>query len=178
MTTPAPYRLNSAGEMVSGGDTVPTKPRQYRARTSRGPEPKYPGRYAKPRSAKARIPKCHPEKKYGAHGLCTTCYNRWYRKNTNFTRVRYQKFRLQNIEAARWFHIRKTFGLNKEEYLALLAAQGGECATCHTKITVAETGQRVKGQKVASLDHCHKTNALRGFLCAGCNKAIGMIADR
>ncbi len=28
-----------------------------------------------------------------------------------------------------------------------------------------------------AIDHCHKTNKIRGLLCAGCNKGIGHFKD-
>ncbi len=49
----------------------------------------------------------------------------------------------------------------------MLAAQGGVCAICKTP----PNGVRL------SVDHDHKTAAVRGLLCAPCNTGIGMLRD-
>jgi len=59
------------------------------------------------------------------------------------------------------------FGLTKEQYDALLAAQGGHCATCDR--TSSGPGRRL------AVDHDHKTGLVRGLLCNVCNRTLGMI---
>ena len=58
-------------------------------------------------------------------------------------------------------------GLTPDDYLALLAKQGGVCAIC---------GVRPNKKRLA-LDHCHKTDKLRGLLCDTCNRGLGMFHD-
>ncbi|MFI5877550.1 endonuclease VII domain-containing protein [Streptomyces sp. NPDC051445] len=60
--------------------------------------------------------------------------------------------------AARNTRIQKTYGLTAEEYKKLFDAQGGRCAIC----------QETRKTNLA-VDHCHKTEAVRGLLCARCN---------
>ena len=36
---------------------------------------------------------------------------------------------------------------------------------------------RPEGRKALALDHCHKTNQFRGWLCDYCNTAIGALGD-
>lgn len=50
-----------------------------------------------------------------------------------------------------------------------LKAQGGGCAVCHVKPK--------KGAKRFPVDHCHKTNQVRGILCNSCNRALGWLND-
>ncbi|MCZ0976200.1 endonuclease VII domain-containing protein [Streptomyces albulus] len=54
--------------------------------------------------------------------------------------------------------VRSTYGLRPGEYDRLFAAQGGRCAICG--------GAR---KQRLSVDHCHKTQLVRGLLCRMCN---------
>lgn len=58
-------------------------------------------------------------------------------------------------------HLMETYGLSQEEYQAILDGQGGACAICG--------GVRIYNLQV---DHCHKTEAVRGLLCKACNKWV------
>ncbi|MEU4920286.1 endonuclease VII domain-containing protein [Streptomyces parvus] len=60
--------------------------------------------------------------------------------------------------ASRSTHLQATYGLSVEDYERLLAYQGGRCAIC-----------REKRRTNLAVDHCHKTEAVRGLLCARCN---------
>jgi hypothetical protein len=54
-------------------------------------------------------------------------------------------------------------------YEAVLAEQGGGCAIC---------GRRAKaGGRRLNIDHDHVTGAVRGVLCASCNRGIGWFRD-
>ncbi|MEV0445269.1 endonuclease VII domain-containing protein [Streptomyces spectabilis] len=54
--------------------------------------------------------------------------------------------------------VRATYGLGAGEYALLLRLQEGRCAIC------GET----RRQRL-SVDHCHKTQIVRGLLCRMCN---------
>jgi hypothetical protein len=60
--------------------------------------------------------------------------------------------------AARNTRIQKTYGLSAEDYQKLFEFQNGRCAIC---LETRKTNLAV--------DHCHKTEAIRGLLCARCN---------
>jgi hypothetical protein len=60
-------------------------------------------------------------------------------------------------------------GLTSVEFDALLKKQRGRCAICRCK----EPG----GKGTWKIDHCHKTNKVRGLLCNGCNTGLGMLRD-
>lgn len=53
----------------------------------------------------------------------------------------------------------------------LIISQGGRCAGCSISFG-AISARRVH------LDHSHKTGAVRGVLCASCNRVLGMVADK
>jgi hypothetical protein len=61
-------------------------------------------------------------------------------------------------KAAHETRVRATYGLGPGEYDALFAAQGGRCAIC----------DQTRRQRL-SVDHCHRTNLIRGLLCRLCN---------
>ncbi|MFD5050452.1 MULTISPECIES: endonuclease VII domain-containing protein [Streptomyces] len=54
--------------------------------------------------------------------------------------------------------VQATYGLGPGEYDELFRLQGGKCAICG--------GTR---KQRLSVDHCHKTNLVRGLLCRMCN---------
>lgn len=72
----------------------------------------------------------------------------------------------------RAWRIQYAYGLSLEQFEALLAAQGGRCAICRTD---TPPGEGRKG--VWNVDHCHKTGAVRGILCAWCNSGLGYMRD-
>lgn len=64
-------------------------------------------------------------------------------------------------------------GLSLEEYNGMLERQKGVCAICGNQ------NKYKKHKKNASLsvDHCHKTDKVRGLLCDACNLALGLMKD-
>lgn len=57
-----------------------------------------------------------------------------------------------------------------DDYLDLLAKQGGRCAICFS-----EHGDKDKSRLF--LDHDHKTGQVRGLLCNRCNSSLGYMND-
>jgi hypothetical protein len=60
------------------------------------------------------------------------------------------------------YRLKTVYNMTTEQYAALLAHQGGVCAGC---------GMKPKTRKLA-VDHCHKTNRVRGLLCKPCNSGV------
>lgn len=79
-----------------------------------------------------------------------------------------------NENRRRW-NLQKVYGLTVVQYNALLAKQGGVCAICGDDEPNAHGRTRKKFR--LSVDHCHKTGAVRGLLCQKCNRAIGLLDD-
>lgn len=79
-------------------------------------------------------------------------------------RERYQRDRVQRLEQARWYSIKRHYGLSKEQYLELLASQDHRCIIC---------GKHQDDCKYnLSVDHNHQTGAIRGLACTYCNHRI------
>jgi len=69
------------------------------------------------------------------------------------------------------FGIKTKYGIDLKHYEKLFEQQNGQCKICGTK----KPGR--KGVKRFSVDHCHKTNKIRGLLCMSCNTAIGLLNE-
>jgi hypothetical protein len=63
--------------------------------------------------------------------------------------------------------LKRLYRISETEYDALFAHQGGACAIC----------RRPPSSKRLAVDHCHKTNRVRGLLCDNCNHALGKLHD-
>ena len=68
----------------------------------------------------------------------------------------------------RWASRGAMYGVSKEFLVAMHKKQEGKCAICG-EIPSTERGLHV--------DHCHKTNLVRGLLCHGCNTGIGALKE-
>lgn len=65
--------------------------------------------------------------------------------------------------------LQSTFGINLDEYNAMLASQNGGCAICGKSSE--------ENKKRLAVDHCHNSKKVRGLLCSPCNQAIGLFKD-
>ena len=71
--------------------------------------------------------------------------------------------RRANPEALREDRLRRTYGITRKDYDAMVDRQGGLCALCRRKPV----------EKNLCVDHCHDTHMLRLLLCDGCNTGLG-----
>jgi hypothetical protein len=62
----------------------------------------------------------------------------------------------------------KRYGITLEDYQKMHDNQKGVCKICK---------KPCKTKQVLSVDHCHKTNKVRGLLCVKCNTGLGMFND-
>ncbi len=91
-------------------------------------------------------------------------------KNKERNRLYHLNNKEKLADKKKWSHLKKTFNLDKEQYLKMLKIQNNVCYICKNIETT-------KGAKYLSVDHCHKTGKIRGLLCAACNKALGGFKD-
>jgi len=73
--------------------------------------------------------------------------------------------------ASRSADLKKSYGIDADEYERMFDTQKGVCAVCGQPETVVHPVSK----KVARLavDHNHQTGAVRGLLCMSCNMMIG-----
>lgn len=102
--------------------------------------------------------------------ICKKCSvikaREWREKNPDAGKERYQKEKLQVRER----HLLRKYGMSLTQYEKLLSSQGRKCAICGK----TELSQY---KSVLHVDHCHKTGAIRGLLCRGCNHILGTVDD-
>ena len=80
----------------------------------------------------------------------------------------YARHREKTRARTRATKLRTKFGITPDDYVHMLATQGGRCALCPaTKNT--QTGGRL------CVDHDHTTGRVRGLLCRTCNVMLGYI---
>ncbi len=102
----------------------------------------------------------------GRHPACKAC-------RSEQSRARYNSNRHEILERRREWrresgaYRRQAYGLSKEEFTSLVAAQNGRCAICF----------EVPAGRGFHVDHCHRTGRIRGLLCRGCNLALGNMKD-
>lgn len=63
----------------------------------------------------------------------------------------------------------RQYGLDQNAYDAMAKNQNGKCAICNS----AETYSK----RELAIDHCHKSNRVRGLLCTRCNWMLGIASD-
>lgn len=61
--------------------------------------------------------------------------------------------------------LKRRYGITLEDYEKMFKEQKGKCAICG-----------IKKDKL-DIDHCHRTNKVRGLLCGSCNRALGLLKD-
>lgn len=83
-------------------------------------------------------------------------------------REKQKEWAIENKDKTRFDSIKRKYGLSKGGYDDLYRKQKGLCAICL---------KQFKGTKQTHVDHCHKTNKVRGLLCSKCNPAIGLFGD-
>jgi len=67
-------------------------------------------------------------------------------------------------ERARWYNIKRLYGISQDEYEELLEEQDGKCGICKRHHT--EFARRL------AVDHDHHDQTIRGLLCQNCNQRV------
>jgi hypothetical protein len=66
--------------------------------------------------------------------------------------------------------MQNNYGISLSTYDLMFIEQGGVCAICHLP-------QKSTRNERLAIDHCHETGKVRGLLCDGCNRGIGLLKD-
>ena len=59
------------------------------------------------------------------------------------------------------------FGITEKDYNFMLKSQNGRCAIC----------RKLPSKQRFDIDHEHSRNIIRGLLCRGCNRFLGLIEN-
>lgn len=84
----------------------------------------------------------------------------------------------ENREHRTWHYIKTKYGMSREQYETMLAAQNYRCALNPTH-TEPDAYKQKTGRRGGfwHIDHDHVTGKVRGILCRTCNTAIGALGD-
>ncbi len=74
-----------------------------------------------------------------------------------------------DVDRNRDWKYKQKYGISLEDYNKMFQEQNGCCAICKT--------HQAELKNKLSIDHCHKTERIRGLLCQKCNHAIGLLND-
>lgn len=78
-----------------------------------------------------------------------------------------------NPERVKDIKLQRLYGISYEGFLTLSQAQGGKCKICEIDPSKAYKGRSAS----LCVDHCHKTNKIRGLLCYACNTMLGKVKE-
>lgn len=134
---------------------------------------------------------CHSNKPVKAVGLCRNCYDKLLRDRNPEYKARQQanarKWAKEHPERTKEIqrkknekyknspeiqeriyltHVLREYELTEDQYRKLLTTSDNKCMICKNP---SATGKRLH------IDHCHKTNVVRGLLCNNCNWYMGKI---
>lgn len=79
-------------------------------------------------------------------------------------------------EHKRAYRRARKYGLVEDEFDAYWQAQRGLCAICLRRMIYPQDSTK-RSIDSCCIDHNHQTNMVRGLLCNGCNKGIGLLKD-
>jgi hypothetical protein len=86
-----------------------------------------------------------------------------------------REWRKRNPISTKSSSLKKSYGIDISEYMAMYEAQGGKCAICGKEkhSHCSETGR----SQTLVVDHCHDKKHVRALLCSACNKGLGHFFD-
>lgn len=98
------------------------------------------------------------------------CQRRWREKNRAVIYLRQKdwvkKNPLRQAAQCRRSLLKTKYGITINEFEAFQKAQKNQCRICQKHF-----------DKTPTVDHCHRTGAIRGLLCGRCNTGLGMFSD-
>lgn len=102
----------------------------------------------------------------GRYSICKECKREATYKWRNDNKDHYNEY-MRSANKRRYPEARlQRYGISLDEHTAMLEAQGHKCAICK---------KLPQGKRPLVVDHDHKTKAVRGLLCYGCNRALHIL---
>jgi hypothetical protein len=98
------------------------------------------------------------------------CQREYRLKNRERFAQKDRAYYLRNQERIEDYRRFRKYGVTREQYDAMRAAQGGGCAICGSPAPG-------RGKTKLHVDHDHATGQVRGLLCGDCNTAIGSFRE-
>lgn len=92
----------------------------------------------------------------------------YHLKNRERINLRSKEWKTKNKEKIFFGGIKSRYGLTEDQYKELVKHQNNCCAIC---------GIDSPTKKGWCVDHCHKTNKVRGILCSNCNSLLGFAKE-
>jgi len=92
----------------------------------------------------------------------------YYLANAESIKQYKKEWRKQNPELIREYYLERHYGITVKQFDELLEKQKGNCAICFSELPKSHH---------THVDHDHKTGAVRGILCHGCNTGIGLFKE-
>jgi len=90
---------------------------------------------------------------------------RWYDLNRAYAKKQAREWQMQNPRKRKNNRLKYAYGITIETYEEMYSAQNGKCCICND------------AYPALYVDHNHKTEAVRGLLCARCNTGLGFFRD-
>lgn len=116
--------------------------------------------------------------KDGLNVRCKSCNSelakQWYKLNASKVKQRNELLPKTITLVAKRKAKFKQYGLSIEGYETLLKQQDFVCAICEKPESVKDKSGTLRELAV---DHCHRTNIVRGLLCTRCNNLLGFAKD-
>ncbi len=109
----------------------------------------------------------------GQYARCKDCRKaelQVYRENNREKVREYERAQYALKPHKRSRHLKSKYGITHAQYELLLAHQLGKCKICDRSAELLK--------QTLAVDHDHSTGAIRGLLCAECNRLLGCARDR
>lgn len=114
----------------------------------------------------------HRRAKDGLNPQCKACHcersAEWRRNNPEKAKETLAAYRSRNPMNHRKSHLRRSYGIEEEDFQVLFEMQDGKCKICGR----TEADSR---KSFLCVDHVEGTTLIRGLLCSPCNSAIGLL---
>jgi hypothetical protein len=111
--------------------------------------------------------------KDGRYSHCINCKKiykaKFYKENKVEAKNRYKKYYENNKETIEDSRLKRKYNITLNDKNTLLLKQNNKCVICKL-----ELDNNIK----THIDHCHKTNKVRGILCVNCNLGLGNFKDK